>query len=85
MGLHGPYKSEESVKNWLKKAYYYHHKDDTPKENEVTIEPYAMNLEESYLYEESNTISLREDTRNTLVNKSKNVDGYKNTKFGKNR
>ncbi len=85
MGLHGPYKSEESVKNWLKKAYYYHHKDDTPKESEVTLEPYVMNLEESYLYEESNTISLREDTRNTLVNKSKNVDGYKNTKFGKNR
>ena len=44
-----------------------------------------MNLEESYLYEESNTISLREDTRNTLMSKSKNVDGYKNTKFGKNR
>lgn len=44
-----------------------------------------MNLEESYLYEDSKTISLREDTRNTLVNKSKNVDGYKNTKFGKNR
>ena len=69
----------------MKKAYYYHHKDDTPKEIEVTIEPYVMNLEESCLYEESNTISLREDTRNTLVNKSKNVDGYKNTKFGKNR
>lgn len=49
-GLHGPWDSEDELKTWLKNMYLYHHQNDTPKENEVTLDNYVISLQEEYKY-----------------------------------